>query len=124
MCLAAKRILDEPEGCVFCPMIDARRMEVFTALYDSKLENIVEPQALVLTEDFCSELLEDKRIIFFGNGSQKFNKIATHINISFANVDFDSTDLSKLAYISYLENDFANTTYSEPQYFKRFYSNN
>ena len=124
MCLAAnKYAVDELIDCLFCPMIDARRMEVFTAVYNSKLESVVDPHALIVTDNFCLDLLKKKRILFFGNGSEKFKKIATHINIFFANVEFNANDLSKLAYVSYLQRDFADTTYSQPQYFKPFHSN-
>ncbi|HYG03529.1 MAG TPA: tRNA (adenosine(37)-N6)-threonylcarbamoyltransferase complex dimerization subunit type 1 TsaB [Chryseosolibacter sp.] len=56
---------------LLCPMIDARRMEVYCAVYDNRLELIRPVQALEVDESSFSELLNDKRVLFFGNGAAK-----------------------------------------------------
>ena len=57
---------------LFCPMIDARRMEVFTAVYDKNLNTILSPSALIIDKDSFANLLLNNKIIFFGDGADKF----------------------------------------------------
>jgi tRNA threonylcarbamoyladenosine biosynthesis protein TsaB len=111
----------EAEGTVlFCPMIDARRMEVFTALYNSHLGEIIRPSAMVLDESsFQSELFAQK-IIFSGSGSTKA-KIIQHPNAFFANVENTVETLSVLALMAYKASKFSPLAYSEPFYLKEFY---
>ena len=56
---------------LFVPMIDARRMEVFTAIYDPHLKNMLPPQAMVIDKDSFNHWLKDHLLIFFGNGNEK-----------------------------------------------------
>ena len=107
----------------FCPMIDARRMEVFTAVYNEALEEIVSPKAMILDElSFQSELHESS-LICFGNGSFKWKNVSRYPNVLFINEKIDiAKSLAKLASSLYLSKNFANLAYAEPVYLKEFYS--
>ena len=60
---------------LYAPMIDARRMEVYTAVYNQALEEQVEPASMIVDEDSFKDLLEKTKIVFFGNGSDKVEKV-------------------------------------------------
>jgi tRNA threonylcarbamoyladenosine biosynthesis protein TsaB len=60
------------EDAYYCPMIDARRMEVYTAVYNYQLKEIISPQAMILSENSFEEIAQQQEVIFFGNGSEKF----------------------------------------------------
>lgn len=109
-------------GNLLCPMIDARRMEVFTALYDSSLQEIKKASAEILDENFLHDELEKQTIIFSGNGSEKFQQICHHPNAVFSEESYSVKDVAALAYQSYLKNDFADIAYCEPFYVKGFYT--
>ena len=106
---------------LFCPMIDARRMEVFTALFNKSLQQIINPCTMVLDENsFANQLLKNK-IFFLGNGSQKLKPFVGHRNATFLSVGSKALAMSKLSNNKYALNDFANLAYSEPLYLKEFF---
>lgn len=107
---------------LLCPMIDARRLEVFTALYTKRLETVKEPAALTLNEKSFDEELVNRRVGFFGNGSKKFQKLRTHSNAFFSDADFDAKTMVSLAEEKFNEKDFADLAYTEPLYLKEFYT--
>jgi tRNA threonylcarbamoyladenosine biosynthesis protein TsaB len=107
---------------LFCPMIDARRMEVFTAIVNSNMEVILEPQALVITEETFQEYLTEKAVVFFGSGSDKLKKIISNEKALFTNVVATATDLGTLATHAFTVKKFANVAYSSPNYLKDFHS--
>lgn len=104
------------------PMIDARRMEVFTAIFDRDLNFILPPVNLVLNENSFNDFLETSTILFFGNGSLKFQSIQRHPNALFTSVETTATDMINLSYKKFLTRDFAGLAYSQPFYGKDFYS--
>ncbi|MEJ7587113.1 MAG: tRNA (adenosine(37)-N6)-threonylcarbamoyltransferase complex dimerization subunit type 1 TsaB [Ferruginibacter sp.] len=107
---------------IYCPMIDARRMEVFTALYDSDLKSLLNPQAMILESDsFAKDLLKNK-ILFFGNGAKKWEQICTNKNALFAPVFTNVLAMSKLSQQKYAEGFFAEVAYAEPLYLKEFFA--
>ena len=108
-------------NALFCPMIDARRMEVFTAIYDENLRIIKEPSAMVLDENSFANGLLNNTIIFFGNGSTKWKNICTHPNALFLPDLNNSLAMSKLAYTKFCNSDFADLAYVEPFYLKEFF---
>ncbi|MEO6233507.1 MAG: tRNA (adenosine(37)-N6)-threonylcarbamoyltransferase complex dimerization subunit type 1 TsaB [Ferruginibacter sp.] len=109
-------------GTLYCPMIDARRMEVYTALYDNMLNTRFEPSSMILTAySFANWLLKNK-ICFFGNGASKFQAICTHPNASFLLTINNSLAMSKLSFEKFINNDFADVAYSTPFYLKEFFS--
>jgi tRNA threonylcarbamoyladenosine biosynthesis protein TsaB len=107
---------------LICPMIDARRMEVFTALYNDQLV-IKEPaKALVLEADSFSSWLTTHTILFCGSGSHKFQSLLSHPNASFSTSTANAAHLAKLSYPMFLKQQFADTAYTEPLYLKEFFS--
>lgn len=125
MALASKQALKEPSpsnNILFCPMIDARRMEVFTALFNAGLEEILKSTALELTSHNFSTYLEKYEIIFSGNGSKKFKTLIEHEQAIFSDNDFSVTHLAQLSHKKFLNGDFSDVLYAEPLYLKEFYT--
>lgn len=118
MATAAKK----SASTLLCPMIDARRMEVFTAVYNQDLQVVLSPVNMVLTEGSFSDLLNDQRLTFFGNGSQKFKQLIQSANADFIEVNFSAKDMLGLALQKFNNSDFADLAYAEPFYGKAFYS--
>ncbi len=104
------------------PMIDARRMEVFTAVYDFDLSEIMSPVALVLDPAAFDAVASGRRLICFGNGSEKFQTIARPGQFEFQNWDNDAGSLAFLSYEKFRQKEFADLAYVEPLYLKEFYS--
>jgi tRNA threonylcarbamoyladenosine biosynthesis protein TsaB len=107
---------------LICPLIDARRMEVFTAVYDHSLNTVLKPHNLILSHDSFSSFLEESSIVFFGNGSSKFRNIVSHPNAIFKQLETTAEQMTTLSYQSYQHGDFANLAYCEPLYTKEFFS--
>ena len=106
---------------LFCPMIDARRMEVFTALYHQNLQPEIAPCAMVIKDDsFANELLKNK-ILFFGTGARKWESMSRHENALFAGGFNNTLAMSKLVHKKFELNDFTNLAYFEPLYLKEFF---
>jgi tRNA threonylcarbamoyladenosine biosynthesis protein TsaB len=74
---------DLPEDALLCPMIDARRMEVYTAVYTRSLRPVIETNAMIIDENSMKELLEKHPVYFFGNGSDKCKDVISHPNAHF-----------------------------------------
>lgn len=108
-------------GQLICPMIDARRMEVFTAIYTADLGEISSPQSLILQEDSFGDFLSTQKIVFSGDGAGKFEKIVRSPNAVFPNRDADAADLSPLAEERFQRQEFDDLTYSSPVYVKSFH---
>lgn len=107
----------------YCPMIDARRMEVFTAVYDQQLQEIISPKAVILDELSFKEELNNRSLICFGNGSFKWKNVSRYPNVLFINEKIDiAKPLAKLAASLHLKQNFANLAYTEPVYLKEFYT--
>lgn len=107
---------------LFCPMIDARRMEVFTAVYDQELKEIIPPAALILNENSFADLLQQHTILFNGNGAEKFEKIISANNAKFIYTKHNASHMQTIAQKMYLLKSFADKAYSEPYYLKEFYT--
>lgn len=105
-----------------CPMIDARRMEVFTAIFDQTLNEIVSTTAIILSPETFVEHLETKKILFFGNGSNKFSSLQQHSNALFVSITASAKHLPVLAFDKLIQNNFTDLAYSEPLYGKEFFS--
>lgn len=118
MALAA---LPEPAD-LLCPMIDARRMEVFTAVYNRQLEVVAPPKAVILEPGTFAELLKENTIAFSGNGSTKFRTLLQHSHARFSTLTTDATHLAVLAHRQFVQGQLADLAYAEPFYGKEFYS--
>jgi tRNA threonylcarbamoyladenosine biosynthesis protein TsaB len=108
---------------LLCPMIDARRMEVFTAVYNQALDEAMAPTAMILDENSFKEALNNSALVCFGSGSTKWKNISRHPNLLFIEEKIDiAKALAKLATGLYLSTNFADLAYAEPVYLKEFYS--
>jgi len=106
---------------LFCPMIDARRMEVYTSLFNNNLQKISETQALIVEESSFSKNLENKKILFFGNGASKCTEVLNHPNAFFADDFLPSAQfMIPLAQESLKHKRFEDIAYFEPYYLKEF----
>ncbi len=104
-----------------CPLIDARRMEVFTAVYDTSLQEIWPPQALILEQESFNGLLRDTRVHFCGSGLQKLEGLISHANAFFHPSSHSAQDMVMLAEEAFETQSFADLAYSEPLYVKEFF---
>jgi tRNA threonylcarbamoyladenosine biosynthesis protein TsaB len=107
---------------LICPMIDARRMEVFTALYDPDLEIRMDAVALILEANSFSDWLSLQPVLFFGSGSKKWQTINTSHGAFFTDVVFHAGHLGILAEKKFSLGQFADLAYSEPLYLKEFHT--
>ena len=114
--------LKNPATDLLCPMIDARRMEVFTALYTPSLEEAMPATNLILEETSFQDRLAENTISFFGNGSQKAADIIKHSHALFVPVTATAEDMVSLAIRKFAASQFADLAYSEPYYGKAFHS--
>lgn len=112
---------DLPDDALFCPMIDARRMEVYTALYDRALK-LVEPVGAKVI-DACSydDVLKDREIWFFGDGAEKCKEVLRNPRMHFIpGVRPMAREMLALAYKAFRAQDFVDTAYFTPFYLKDF----
>ncbi|MBV8388744.1 MAG: tRNA (adenosine(37)-N6)-threonylcarbamoyltransferase complex dimerization subunit type 1 TsaB [Mucilaginibacter sp.] len=110
------------DNALFCPMIDARRMEVFTAVFDADGNRVKPTSAEIIDQDSFSDLLKANKIIFFGDGAAKCKEILgtnanAHIIPDFQN---SAKYLTKKAAEKFAAKDFEDTAYFEPYYLKDF----
>jgi tRNA threonylcarbamoyladenosine biosynthesis protein TsaB len=105
-----------------CPMIDARRMEVFTGLFNSDLLEVVNSFALELSPDSFSDYLETHEIFFSGSGSIKFQQVSRHEHATFLQVDHSAIHLAELSSVKFSNGNFSDVAYTEPLYLKEFYT--
>ena len=113
--------IDE-ENVLYVPMIDARRMEVYTAAYAPSLEAVLEPQAMILDEHSFDALLDKGHtLILMGNGSDKARQVLTRDGVRFVDgVKPVAVDMMALAEKAYREQNFIDVAYSTPLYLKEF----
>jgi tRNA threonylcarbamoyladenosine biosynthesis protein TsaB len=114
-------ITGKAENTLFCPMIDARRMEVYDAIYDSHGIRKKEISAEIITENSFADIPESKKIIFFGDGAPKCKEVIKRKNIFFAD-DFriSSAHMQKPVYEAFDNRHFEDVAYFEPYYLKDF----
>ena len=113
--------LSQSNKMMCCPMIDARRMEVFTALYNQDLEELIPSGPVILDETFLKKFIKENKIIFVGSGISKYRIIQNHPNCIFLDLKTDATHLAKMSTNSYNTRQFEDITYAEPNYLKSFY---
>jgi tRNA threonylcarbamoyladenosine biosynthesis protein TsaB len=108
---------------LYCPMIDARRMEVYLGMYDSSLETIIPVKAFILDEHSIQSLSQKHLTYFFGDGMPKAKALLETLpNVQFIDgIVPSSTALVQLAYQKYIHQEFADVAYAEPFYLKDFF---
>ncbi len=107
---------------LFCPMIDARRMEVFFALYDKNMQLLIAPIATIIDTTFLNHVLTDNCIYFTGSGIFKWKKICGHPNAFFCEEMSSKDSLSFLSEQAFQQKLYSDIIHVEPFYYKEFYS--
>ena len=106
---------------LFCPMIDARRMEVYCCLLDRSFQVVVETQAKVIDEHSFMDYLGRQSILFFGNGALKCKTTLHHSNAQFLeNINCTAVGIGELAFRQFQKGDFVDLGLFEPNYLKDF----
>ena len=110
------------KGTLYVPMIDARRMEVYTAVYNPALEAVLEPQAMILDEHSFEKLLgQGYELVLMGNGSDKARQVLACDGVRFIEgIKPVAVDMMALAEKAFREQDFIDVAYSTPLYLKEF----
>jgi len=121
LCVPILLYYDLPDDALICPMIDARRMEVYAAVYDRALNVKRVIGADIVDENSYLEFLNEHPVYFFGNGAAKCREKITHPNAHFID---DISPLAKLmsplAEKAFAKSDFKDVAYFEPFYLKEF----
>ncbi len=110
------------KDALFCPMIDARRMEVYCAVYGADNSEIKATSAEIIQEDSFAEILKNKQLVFFGDGAEKCKKVlGQHPHALFLDGIFPSAkNMVSLAAKCFDLKQFESTAYFEPFYLKDF----
>lgn len=121
MALGVKKFFLDRESYV-CPMIDARRMEVFCAVYDKHLNVILPVEALIVDQNSFKDILVGRSVVFMGDGAAKCKtELATHTNAVFLeNVNPSAQFVGELAWQYFQNSMFENAQTFEPFYLKEF----
>ncbi len=120
MASGMKSLIGGRSRTLLCPMIDARRMEVFTALYDDELNELWAPRATILTTDFLSAF-EDRHLLVAGSGGGKAEKLLKDHPWTFVPFKNHATHLVALGEAAFEQQRFVDTAYFEPYYLKSVY---
>lgn len=116
----ALQVKQEKEGFII-PLLDARRMEVYTAGFTSENRKVFDTRAEILTPDSFLEYLENASVAFIGNGVEKFRKICEHPNATFIEGKLPSAkEMISLAGEKLQKQKFEDVAYFEPYYLKDF----
>jgi tRNA threonylcarbamoyladenosine biosynthesis protein TsaB len=107
---------------LLCPMLDARRMEVFTALYTITLNELIAPCAMILEQNSFSGWLNKQGIVFFGSGSSKWKELVQHDNAIFRDFIYTPQDIAFISTNEFSQQAFSSLAYAEPIYLKDFYA--
>ena len=110
-----------PDEALLCPMIDARRMEVYCAVYNRALQEVVPTRAQIVETDTFASLLEEHPIYFMGNGSEKCTEVIKHPNAHFIpNIQPLARHMIPLAEMALAREAYEDVAYFEPYYLKEF----
>jgi len=109
------------DDLLFLPMIDARRMEVYTAIFNKDLAPVRDTSALIIESTSFDDLLQNNRLVFFGDGADKLSDTIVNPNACFfMNYKLSSVHMTELAYARFKNKDFVDVAYFEPYYLKDF----
>lgn len=112
---------DLPENALLCPMLDARRMEVYAAIYSRALKEIRPVGADIVDADTYRKFLDQQPVIFFGPGATKCKEVIQHPNAIFIDgIEPLAKHMVPLAERKFLRGEFEDTAYFEPFYLKEF----
>lgn len=103
------------------PMLDARRMEVYSAVFNSNNEQLNDVAATIIDEQSFVEYIKNNEVYLFGDGAEKCKSILNNDHFTFINDKFPSAnEMSKLSFDKYKKNDIEDVAYFEPFYLKEF----
>lgn len=109
------------DNSLLCPMIDARRMEVYSAIYSSSLDEVREIRADIVDENTYKEYIDQSPVYFFGNGADKCKTTIVHDNARFLEGVYPSAKyMARLSEQAFLQKEFVDVAYFEPFYLKDF----
>ena len=123
ICLPTLQILaaavQAPSETLLLPLLDARRMEVYAAVYTAELQEVSPQEAHILSQESFQEF---KPVLAFGNGSAKWKETCAHADISFLEEPLcpEAQHMGKLAYEAFLNEKFENLVTKEPDYLKEY----
>ncbi|NOZ34158.1 MAG: tRNA (adenosine(37)-N6)-threonylcarbamoyltransferase complex dimerization subunit type 1 TsaB [Chlorobi bacterium] len=121
MAWGAKNVLNIQNDDLLAPMIDARRMEVYSQLLDPEIQPISDITAKIIDKNSFSEELQKHKIYFFGDGAAKCKEIIRHKNAVFIEDLYPSADyMIPFSKKAFFENKFEDVAYFEPFYLKNF----
>lgn len=110
-----------PDKALLVPMLDARRMEVYTATFGADMSLITKTHAKILDDNSFVETLNENKVFFFGDGSDKFKSLISHGNAKFIpDISPSAWAVGELAFKKLLSEDFEDVAYFEPFYLKEF----
>jgi len=113
--------IDNTENILLCPMIDARRMEVYTALFDPAIKQVKETEAMIVEAGSFDGELKKHTICYFGDGAEKCRHILTHEKLIFSgHIHPSARSLASLSEKKFLSGEFEDPAYFEPFYLKDF----
>jgi tRNA threonylcarbamoyladenosine biosynthesis protein TsaB len=113
--------IENPETAVLVPMIDARRMEVYSAFFTINGEKIRDVEAEIINEKSFEVVLKKKQLICFGDGAKKATEVISHSNFVLVSDIYPSAqDMAELSEKAFLNKTFEDTAYFEPFYLKDF----
>jgi tRNA threonylcarbamoyladenosine biosynthesis protein TsaB len=105
---------------IYCPMIDARRLEVYTAMFDASLRQLSDTEAMIISENSFADILSDKKVCFFGSGAKKCKEIIKSPNAIFEDIENSAAGLVYPAVEAFYYKQFEDVAYFEPFYLKDF----
>jgi len=116
-----KQINEKDNNSWLCPMIDARRMEVYSAFYDMNNSLMRDISADIIEIDSYQDILKEHKVYFFGNGAEKCKTEIKNENTVFIDDDScSSNNMIELSYKKFTKQQFEDTAYFEPFYLKDF----
>ena len=107
---------------MICPMIDARRMEVYTAVYSRSMNFLLRPAPMILDTSSFADLLDTGSIAFIGDGAQKWAEICSHPGAFFPESSNNAEHFNTMAFNAFKAADFTDVSSAEPFYLKGFHS--
>lgn len=113
--------IDNKEQVQIFAMIDAKRMEVFGAIYDNKLNCLMAEQAIVIDSDYLTSLLKKQPTICIGSAAAKAKALLEDPAIFFVEQSYNILDCIQLAETAFIKGEFEDTAYSSPSYLKEFF---
>lgn len=123
LCVGAKKVIQD-SNVILCPMLDARRMEVYTALYNQQLDELKNTNALIITNESLNELTSKGNIVLFGDGANKCAELSKeNSKISFLeNIMPSAINMIEYSIEQYNKKQFEDVAYFEPFYLKEFFT--